>query len=116
MCIKNEELCIKNDEFCSDRKACPVLLSNGNRIEEGEAANGRRHFIKFLDPFPKPTYLFALVAGDLGVLADTFTTASGREVKLGIYTEHANGCYEIHIFSMKFIILRGLFWSDWLYS
>ena len=72
-----------------DHATCPVLLSNGNRIEEGDTADGR-HYIKFLDPFPKPTYLFALVAGDLGVMMDTFTTASGREVKLGIYTEHAN--------------------------
>ena len=71
-----------------DTKACPVLLSNGNRVDQGEAEG--RHFITFLDPFPKPTYLFALVAGDLGCFQDTFTTMSGRVVQLGIYTEHTN--------------------------
>ena len=67
----------------------PVLLSNGNRIGGGELANGR-HFAVWHDPFPKPSYLFALVAGDLGSIHDCFTTMSGRKVALAIYVEHGN--------------------------
>ncbi|MBN9233119.1 MULTISPECIES: aminopeptidase N [Phyllobacteriaceae] len=65
----------------------PLLLSNGNPVRHGELAGGR-HFAEWHDPFPKPSYLFALVAGDLGRLADEFTTMSGRKVELGIYVEH----------------------------
>src|SRR6202044_606349 len=73
----------------ADREQYPVLLSNGNRIESGELA-GRRHFAVWHDPFPKPSYLFALVAGDLGSIHDSFTTMSGRKVALDIYVEHGN--------------------------
>jgi len=69
------------------RDSCPVLLSNGNRVDAGELANGR-HFAVWEDPFPKPSYLFALVAGNLFHLESTFETASGRTVELGIFTEH----------------------------
>ncbi|MGA2952107.1 MAG: aminopeptidase N [Caulobacteraceae bacterium] len=62
------------------------LLSNGNLIEAGEIAGGR-HFAVWEDPFPKPCYLFALVAGELDVLEDSFTTMSGREVALRIYVD-----------------------------
>lgn len=65
-------------------KSLPVLLSNGNKVEDGDAGDGR-HFVKWHDPFPKPCYLFALVAGDLNHIHDTFTTKSGREVDLYIY-------------------------------
>ncbi|MGH6859424.1 MAG: aminopeptidase N [Phyllobacterium sp.] len=65
----------------------PLLLSNGNRQEKGMLEDGR-HFAVWHDPHPKPSYLFALVAGDLGVVNDSFTTASGRHVDLGIYVEH----------------------------
>ena len=67
----------------------PVLLSNGNRLEAGDLPGGR-HFAVWHDPFPKPSYLFALVAGDLGSIHDRFTTLSGREVALAIYVEHGN--------------------------
>ena len=67
----------------------PVLLSNGNRTDHGELADGR-HFAVWHDPFPKPSYLFALVAGDLGSIHDGFTTMSGRQVELAIYVEHGN--------------------------
>lgn len=67
----------------------PVLLSNGNRVEAGDLPGGR-HFALWHDPFPKPSYLFALVAGDLGVIRDRFTTMSGRKVDLAIYVEHGN--------------------------
>ncbi|MCO4319866.1 aminopeptidase N [Phyllobacterium sp. 21LDTY02-6] len=71
----------------ADRSEAPLLLSNGNPQESGDLGNGR-HFAVWHDPHPKPTYLFALVAGDLGVVKDRFTTASGRLVDLGIYVEH----------------------------
>jgi len=69
------------------KKDCPVLLSNGNPAGRGELPDGR-HFALWDDPFPKPCYLFALVAGDLGHIEDTFTTMSGRAVALKIYVEH----------------------------
>ncbi|MFW5431191.1 MAG: aminopeptidase N [Methylophilaceae bacterium] len=67
-----------------DKKQYPVLLSNGNLMESGELGNGR-HYTVWNDPFPKPCYLFALVAGDLVRIADTFTTMTGRKVDLHIY-------------------------------
>ena len=65
----------------------PVLLSNGNCLAAGSLPDGG-HWSEWEDPWPKPSYLFALVAGDLGVLRDSFTTMSGREVALAIYSEH----------------------------
>lgn len=66
-----------------DKAAFPILLSNGNCVEQGEA--GSDHWALWEDPWPKPSYLFALVAGDLVVNKDSFTTMSGREVELGIW-------------------------------
>ncbi len=71
----------------ADGKEAPVLLGNGNPVESGALAEGR-HFAVWHDPFPKPSYLFALVGGDLGHIERGFVTASGREVKLAIYVEH----------------------------
>jgi len=73
----------------AERERYPVLLSNGNRVAEGELSDGR-HWVQWEDPFPKPSYLFALVAGDLVSHEGTFTTASGREVALEIWVEPAN--------------------------
>jgi aminopeptidase N len=73
----------------ADRARYPFLLSNGNRIDAGEMDDGR-HWIKWQDPFPKPCYLFALVAGDFDVLRDSFTTRSGRDVALEIYVDRGN--------------------------
>ncbi len=70
----------------ADRTRYPVLLANGNRIDGGQLDRGR-HFALWEDPFPKPTYLFALVAGRLAKLERTFITRSGRPVILQIYTE-----------------------------
>ena len=69
----------------ADRAPYPVLLSNGNPVARGE--EGARHWVKWHDPFPKPAYLFAMVAGDLAHVADTFTTRGGRAVDLRIYVE-----------------------------
>src|SRR5262249_1373880 len=71
------------------KSSAPVLLSNGNLIESGDL-DGGRHFARWRDPFPKPSYLFALVAGDLGHIDDHFVTKSGREVDLRVYVEHGN--------------------------
>ncbi|MDO9080206.1 MAG: aminopeptidase N, partial [Desulfuromonadales bacterium] len=73
----------------ADRLRYPVLLSNGNLLESGELSDGL-HFARWIDPFPKPSYLFALVAGDLAVLDDSYVTRSGRSVALRIYTEAEN--------------------------
>jgi aminopeptidase N len=70
----------------ADKHKYPVLLSNGNLIESGEAENGR-HWVNWQDPFKKPAYLFALVAGDLVHIHDEFITCSGRKVDLKIYVE-----------------------------
>src|SRR5690606_1538549 len=66
----------------------PILLANGNPVESGDIAGTDRHFAVWHDPFPKPSYLFAMVAGDLGVITDSFRTMSGRDVELRIYCEH----------------------------
>jgi len=71
----------------ADRAACPLLLSNGNLVEEGDLGDGR-HFAVWDDPFPKPSYLFALVAGDLACNERRVTTRSGRPVRLRIFVEH----------------------------
>ncbi len=73
----------------ADRARFPVLLSNGNRIAEGEAGDGR-HFVTWQDPFPKPSYLFALVAGDLACVEDEFATRSGRRVPLRLYVRRGD--------------------------
>ncbi|MFO1306333.1 MAG: aminopeptidase N [Burkholderiales bacterium] len=73
----------------ADRAKYPVLLSNGNLVAQGALPDGR-HFATWHDPFPKPSYLFAAVAGDLSALEDTFVTRSGREVALRIYSTRAN--------------------------
>jgi len=70
----------------ADRERYPVLLSNGNHVDGGELPGGR-HWAKWVDPFVKPSYLFALVAGDLASLEDRFVTESGRSVRLLIYSE-----------------------------
>ncbi len=73
----------------AEKRQYPVLLSNGNKVESGESIDGF-HWVKWHDPFPKPAYLFALVAGDLEMQQDSFTTCSGRQVALQIFVESAN--------------------------
>ncbi|MFY7698255.1 MAG: aminopeptidase N [Legionella sp.] len=73
----------------ADKATYPVLLSNGNRIEQGASPDGR-HWAIWQDPFKKPSYLFALVAGNLVCVSDRFITCSGREIALQIYTELGN--------------------------
>lgn len=70
----------------ADKETCPVLLSNGNSIDSGDSENGR-HWVTWEDPFRKPAYLFALVAGDLSHVEDSYTTMSGRTVALQIFAD-----------------------------
>ena len=71
----------------ADKADAPVLLANGNLVDAGDLPGTGRHFAVWHDPFPKPSYLFALVGGVLGVVEDSFTTMSGRKVALKIYVE-----------------------------
>ncbi|MBT91621.1 MAG: aminopeptidase N [Deltaproteobacteria bacterium] len=77
-----------------DKQTYPTLLSNGNPTDSGSLSDGR-HYVTWEDPFPKPSYLFALVAGNLECLEDSFLTVSGKQVALRIYTEHGykEQCY-----------------------
>ena len=95
-----------------DKATLPILLSNGNPIDKGELAGGR-HFVTWEDPFPKPSYLFALVAGQLEVIQRTFTTRSGREVLLELYVEPQN----VHKteFSME-ALQRAMRWDEETYG
>ena len=74
----------------ADKTECPVLLSNGNLVASGDVQGTGRHFAVWHDPFPKPSYLFALVGGDLACVEDSFRTMSGRDVVLQIFVEHGN--------------------------
>ncbi|MGM3160108.1 aminopeptidase N [Dickeya undicola] len=73
----------------ADKARYPYLLSNGNRVAQGELGEGR-HWVEWQDPFPKPCYLFALVAGDFDVLRDSFITRSGRDVALELFVDRGN--------------------------
>ncbi|MDH3221647.1 MAG: aminopeptidase N [Gammaproteobacteria bacterium] len=75
-------------EIHADLERYPVMLSNGNAVDRGQ--DDGRHWISWQDPYPKPAYLFALVAGNLACIEDEFVTRSGRRVQLQIYTEHHN--------------------------
>lgn len=70
-------------------KKSELLLSNGNLVEKGEMEDGR-HFSVWSDPYPKPSYLFCIVAGDLGSISDSYTTTSGKKVHLEIFSEKEN--------------------------
>ena len=96
----------------ADKRKYPVLLSNGNLLESGDLDAGR-HWAKWEDPFLKPTYLFALVAGDLACIADTFTTLSGREVTLHIYVQHHNA--DKCSFAMR-SLKKSMEWDEQVYG
>ncbi|HXZ16807.1 MAG TPA: aminopeptidase N [Roseiarcus sp.] len=97
----------------ADREEAPVLLSNGNLEMRGEAPAAGRHFAVWTDPHKKPCYLFALVAGDLAHIADTFVTRSGRVVDLAIFTEHGReGRAHYAMESLK----RAMAWDERSYG
>jgi aminopeptidase N len=84
-----DNLSVFETTIIADRRHYPVLLSNGNLIEKG-SLEGEKHFAKWHDPYPKPSYLFALVAGDLISADDIHVTKEGRRVKLQVFTEAEN--------------------------
>jgi len=96
----------------ADKKQYPYLLSNGNPIATGEAENGR-HWVTWQDPFNKPCYLFALVAGDFDLLEDVFVTISGREVALRIYVEKGYGDQSQHA---MFAVKQAMRWDEEAYG
>ena len=96
----------------ADRASCPVLLSNGNCIETGDLDAGR-HFAVWDDPFPKPSYLFALVAGQLEEVTDRFTTASGRAVALRIHVEPGDAPFTAHAMAS---LKRSMAWDEQRYG
>jgi aminopeptidase N len=83
-----DSLAVYTTRIEADRAANPYLLSNGNLVESGEIVGTGRHYAVWVDPHPKPSYLFAMVAGDLAKVSDTFVTQSGRTVALEIFVEH----------------------------
>ena len=96
----------------ADRSRYPVLLSNGNDVERGELGDGR-HFVTWEDPFPKPCYLFALVAGDLVEKKAHYTTQSGRGIDLRMYVEPRNADKCDHALdSLK----RAMRWDEEVYG
>ena len=92
----------------ADKAIAPVLLANGNLIDSGDLEGGL-HYAVWDDPFPKPSYLFAMVGGDLGSIHDSFTTASGRKVALGIYCTH--GKEDECLFAMD-SLKRSMAWDE----
>lgn len=96
----------------ADKEKYPILLSNGNRTLVSELESGR-HSVQWEDPFPKPSYLFALVAGDYGIIKDHFITMSGRKVDLEIYCEHGN---EFQCHHAMNALKRSMKWDEDTYG
>jgi aminopeptidase N len=96
----------------AEQDTCPVLLSNGNCSEAGELPDGR-HYAIWDDPFPKPSYLFALVAGRLEEVRDRFTTASGRDVALRLHVEPGDAPYTAHAMAS---LKRAMTWDEQRYG
>ncbi|MCM8536816.1 MAG: aminopeptidase N [Lentisphaeraceae bacterium] len=86
---RSDVMSIYTTRIEADKSKYPILLSNGNKIDSGDLADGR-HFVTWNDPFKKPSYLFALVAGDLALVTDSYKTVSGKNVALEIYVDHGN--------------------------
>ena len=92
----------------ADKGKYPILLSNGNLVDEGDLGNGR-HYAVWDDPFAKPSYLFALVAGRFEVLEDRIVRASGREALLQIYVEPGNLDKTAHAMAS---LKRAIAWDE----
>lgn len=101
-------LAIYTTRLEADKNETPVLLGNGNPMKKGSAGKGR-HYAIWHDPHPKPSYLFALVGGDLGSIHKPFKTLSGRKVKLGIYVE--KGKEDSADYAMDALI-RSMKWDE----
>lgn len=101
-------LAVFTTTIVADQTRYPVLLSNGNRIDWGELPDGR-HYATWHDPFRKPSYLFALVAGDLVRIEEGFTTCSGREVALHLYLQEQNRHKGAHALQS---LRRAMVWDE----
>ena len=97
----------------ANKAEAPVLLANGNLLEQGDVAGTTRHFAVWRDPHKKPSYLFALVAGDLAKIVDRFTTMSGSSVELGIYVEHGR---EERVGYAMDALKRAMLWDERAYG
>lgn len=95
-------------KIIANKSQFPYLLSNGNKIASGELANGD-HFVQWHDPFPKPSYLFAVVAGDFDVLTDSFKTCSKRDVALEIFVDKGNLAKANHAMSS---LKKSMKWDE----
>ena len=95
-----------------DKALFPLMISNGNLTEFRDNGDGT-HTVTWVDPFPKPSYLFAMVAGDLVRISDQFTTMNGREVSLEIYVERGNEGYTQH--AMK-SLKKAMLWDEEVYG
>ncbi len=93
-------------------EGCPVMLSNGNLIERGRVGTDR-HFVVWEDPFPKPCYLFALVAGKLACISDNYQTSAGKDITLEIYVEERNKNYCDHAMNS---LKKAMKWDEEVYG
>jgi len=96
----------------ADKQQFPFLLSNGNPVARGDEAGGR-HFVKWEDPFPKPSYLFAMVAGDFDKLEDTYVTLSGKRAALSIFVER--GKLDQCAFAMQ-ALKKAMKWDEQVFG
>ena len=99
-------------KIMANQKLYPTLLSNGNLIGHGTLADGK-HWVEWQDPFAKPCYLFALVAGDLGCISDSYTTIEGRKVDLKIYCDKGNEPKCQHAMQS---LIKAMQWDEEVYG
>jgi len=99
-------------KITADKTKYPVLLSNGNLVDQGDLEDNR-HWTLWSDPFKKPCYLFALVAGDLSVLSGQFTTASGRDILLEVYSDPENAHKTDHALAC---LKESMAWDERVYG
>ncbi|MDT3776523.1 aminopeptidase N [Nitrospira sp. MA-1] len=109
---RSDNMATYTTKIIADQIAAPVLLSNGNLVDHGPLDN-QRHYAVWEDPFPKPSYLFALVGGDLACIDDTFVTASGRQVMLCIYADEKDLDKLDHAMAS---LKRAMTWDEEVYG
>ncbi|MBF0297114.1 MAG: aminopeptidase N [Oligoflexia bacterium] len=93
----------------ANKELYPILLSNGNQVAKGDINDGHRHYVTWKDPFPKPCYLFALVAGDLGIIKDRYISRSNKNIDLRIYCDKGN---ESRCYSAMEALKRAMSWDE----
>ena len=105
-------MCLFTTKIIANKERCPVILSNGNLRGTATLDNGK-HLALWEDPIPKPCYLFALVAGDLGSIRDTYTTLSGKKIDLAIYCDPGN---ESKCFHAMRSLKKSMEWDEITYG